>query len=77
MAIKNLNTYSNLNSIIVMSMGLGITILLFLGNLSFNINKELNSSIPKNAPDYFFSAYSTDLDLFLKEINSIDKEAKG
>ena len=77
LAIKNLNTYSNLNSIIVMSMGLGITILLFLGNLSFNINKELNSSIPKNAPDYFFlGLQSTDLDLFLKEINSIDKEAK-
>ena len=46
--------------------------------LSFNINKELNSSIPKNAPDYFFlGLQSTDLDLFLKEINSIVELGAG
>ena len=54
MGIKNLKAYSSLNSMIIVTMGLGITILFFLGNLSSNISKELNTSIPKNAPDYFF-----------------------
>ena len=50
MGIKNLNNYQNLNSMIIMTMGVGITTLLFLGILSSNINKELNTSIPKDAP---------------------------
>ena len=54
MGIKNLKAYQGLNSIIIMTMGLGITVLFFLGILSSNINKELNTSIPKNAPHYFF-----------------------
>jgi len=33
---------------VIMTMGLGITILFFLGITSSNINHELNSSIPKN-----------------------------
>ena len=54
MAIKNLKAYRSLNSLMIVTMGLGMTILFFLGNLSSNISKELNTSIPKNAPDYFF-----------------------
>ena len=54
MGIKNLNTYRNLNSIVIMTMGLGLTVLFFLGILSSNINKELNSSIPENAHTIFF-----------------------
>ena len=51
---KNLKAYKSLNSITIVTMGLGMTILLFLGIFSSNINKELNTSIPKNAPHYFF-----------------------
>ena len=54
MGTKNLKAYRSLNSITIVTMGLGMTILLFLGILSSNINKELNTSIPKNAPHYFF-----------------------
>ena len=54
MGIKNLNSYRSLNSIVIMTMGLGLTALFFLGIFSTNINKELNNSIPENAPDYFF-----------------------
>ena len=77
MGIKNLNVFSNLNSIIIMTMGLGITVLFFLGILSSNINKELNSSIPKNAPDYFFlGIQQNELNLFSEQIREIDYEAK-
>ena len=54
MGIKNLTSFRSLNSTIFMTMGLGMTILFFLGFLSSSINKELNTSIPKNAPHYFF-----------------------
>ena len=59
MGIKNLKAYSSLNSTIIMTMGLGTTVLFFLGILSSNINKELSTSIPKNAPHYFFLRDST------------------
>ena len=54
MGIKNLKVYRSLNSVMIVTMGLGITTLFFLGMLSANVNKELNTSIPKNAPHYFF-----------------------
>ena len=54
MGVKNLKAYRSLNSITIVTMGLGMTMLFFLGNLSFNINKELNTSIPKSARITFF-----------------------
>ena len=77
MAIKNLKAYRSLNSIMIVTMGLGMTILFFLGNLSSNISKELNTSIPKNAPDYFFlGIQENQLNLFSEQIREIDYNAK-
>ena len=77
MGFKNLNNYQNLNSIIIMTMGVGITTLLFLGILCSNINKELNTSIPKDAPDYFFLGIQKDeKNLFSKHIYEIDNQAQ-
>ena len=77
MGIKNLRAYRSLNSITIVTMGLGMTMLFFLGNLSFNINKELNTSIPKNAPDYFFlGIQKNELNLFSEQIRKIDYKAK-
>ena len=74
---KNLKAYKSLNSITIVTMGLGMTILLFLGIFSSNINKELNTSIPKNAPHYFFlGIQENQLKLFREQISSIDNEAK-
>ena len=76
MIIKDLKTYHSLNSIIIMTMGLGITILFFLGFVSSNINKELNTSIPKNAPHYFFlGIQQNELNLFSEQISKIDNDA--
>ena len=76
MGIKNLNTYQALNSVIVMTMGLGVTTLFFLGILSSNINKELSSSIPKNARIIFLGIQNDELNLFSEQINRIDLESK-
>ena len=77
MGIKNLKAYRSLNSITVVTMGLGMTILFFLGILSFNINKQLNTSIPKNAPDYFFlGIQANELNLFSEYVRKNDYKAK-
>ncbi len=76
-SIKNLIAFKGLNSIVVITMGLGVTVLLFLGILSSNIKKELSSSIPENAPDYFFlGLQNNELDIFSEEIYKIDNKAK-
>ncbi len=75
--VKNLKSFSSLNSIVIMTMGLGTTILFFLGFLSSNINKELSSAIPENAPNYFFlGIQESELNLFKEKIGEIDNEAK-
>ena len=57
--------------------GVGMTILLFLGILSSNINKELDTTIPKNAPHYFFlGIQENELKLFTEQIYEIDYKAK-
>ena len=77
MSIQNLKAYRSLNSITTVTMGLGMTMLFFLGILSFNINKELNTSIPKSAPDYFFlGIQENELNLFSEQIRKIDYKAK-
>ena len=54
-----------------------MTILFFLGILSSNINKELSTSIPKNAPHYFFlGIQENELNLFSDQILKIDNQAK-
>ncbi len=75
--IKNLDHYQSLNSMIIMTMGVGVTTLLFLGILSSNINREIHSSIPRDAPDYFFLGIQKDeKNLFSKQIYEIDNQAK-
>ncbi|MFL2661839.1 MAG: ABC transporter permease [Alphaproteobacteria bacterium] len=77
MGIKNLKAYRSLNSMMIVTMGLGMTTLFFLGILSSNINKELDTSIPQNAPHYFFlGIQENELKLFKKQIREIDYKAK-
>ena len=75
--IKNIQVYRNLNSMMIITMGLGMTILLFLGILSSNISKELDTTIPKNAPHYFFlGIQENELELFEEQIYEVDHKAK-
>ncbi len=77
MSVKNLKAHRSLNSIIIMTMGLGITILFFLGFLSSNINRELNTAIPENAPHYFFiGIQKNELNLFSEQIQGIDNDSE-
>ena len=77
MGVKNLKAYPSLNSMMIVTMGLGLTTLFFLGIFSSNINKELNTSMSNNAPHYFFlGIQKSELKLFTDQIHEIDYKAK-
>lgn len=77
MGIKNLKAFSSLNSITIMTMGIGLSLLFFLGFLSSNINKELNGTIPENAPQFFFlGIQKSELKSFSEQITSIESQSE-
>ena len=71
-----MQTFGNLNSIVTVTMGIGVTLLLFIGSLSHNINTELNNTLKTNAPDYFFvGIQENEIKKFSRIIESIDKNS--
>ncbi len=53
-ALKNIIKFKNISLIVLITLGLGTTLLLSLGLIGFNLKKEISKSIPNLAPDYFF-----------------------
>ncbi len=53
-ALKDIIKFKNISLIVLVTLGLGTTILLSLGLIGFNLKKEISKSIPNLAPDYFF-----------------------
>ena len=67
----------SLSSIILITLGLGTTLLLSLGLVGFNIKKEISKSIPKVAPDYFFlGLQKNQKDIFENFLYKLDAKAK-
>ena len=54
LAIANIHRPGALTPTVVLSLGLGLTLLVSLALIEVNINRRLNEQIPQNAPDYFF-----------------------
>ena len=53
-ALKDIVKFKNISLIVLVTLGLGTTLLLSLGLIGFNLKKEISKSIPNLAPDYFF-----------------------
>ena len=53
-ALKDIIKFKNISLIVLVTLGLGTTLLLSLGLIGFNLKKEISQSIPNIAPDYFF-----------------------
>ncbi|GIR62614.1 MAG: hypothetical protein CM15mP67_07170 [Alphaproteobacteria bacterium] len=53
-ALKDIIKFKNISLVVLVTLGLGTTLLLSLGLISFNLKKEISKSIPNLAPDYFF-----------------------
>ncbi len=69
--IKNLIRTKNLTSTMVVSLGLGITLLTSIGLITSNLEQQLKNTIPEIAPDYFFlGIQSHEKNEFVSEIKS-------
>ena len=53
-ALKDIIKFKNISLVVLVTLGLGTTLLLSLGLIGFNLKKEISRSIPNIAPDYFF-----------------------
>ena len=53
-ALKDIIKFKNISLVVLVTLGLGTTLLLSLGLIGFNLKKEISKSIPNLAPDYFF-----------------------
>ena len=53
-ALKDIIKFKNISLVLLVTLGLGTTLLLSLGLIGFNLKKEISKSIPNLAPDYFF-----------------------
>ena len=53
-ALKDIIKFKNISLVVLVTLGLGTTLLLSFGLIGFNLKKEISKSIPNLAPDYFF-----------------------
>ncbi len=75
-ALKNIIKFKNISLIVLITLGLGTTLLLSLGLIGFNLKKEISKSIPNLAPDYFFIGLQNNQKLeFINFIKSKDSLA--
>ena len=76
-AIKNIIKSKVSSSITILSLGLGLTLLLTLSFVGSNFKREVSSSIPSIAPDYFFvGIQDKQKESLIKFINKQNKNAK-
>ena len=54
LALANLHRPGNPTGSVVLSLGLGLTVLVAIALIQGNFSARVNESIPKNAPAYFF-----------------------
>lgn len=74
-ALKDIIKFKNISLVVLVTLGLGTTLLLSLGLIGFNLKKEISKSIPNLAPDYFFIGLQNDQKLefinFIKNKDSL------
>ena len=54
LAVSNIHRPGALTPSVVLSLGLGLTLLVTLALIDVNLNRELSASIPEQAPSFFF-----------------------
>ena len=75
-ALKDIIKFKNISLVVLVTLGLGTTLLLSLGLIGFNLKKEISKSIPNLAPDYFFIGLQNNQKLeFIKFIKNKDSLA--
>ena len=60
MAVANLHRPGNATADIVLSLGIGLTVLVAVAQVEGNLRREIAESLPKDAPAYFFVGVEAD-----------------
>ncbi len=77
MAIANIYRPGSLTPSVVMSLGLGLTLLVALTQIDANLRRQINGDVLKTAPDFFFvDVQSHEVDKFKNELDSITPNSK-
>ena len=73
MAVSNLYRPGNATADIVLSLGLGLTVLVAVALVEANLRREIADSLPKDAPAFFFVGVEADrIDRLTEAVESID-----
>lgn len=77
MAIGNIHRPGALTSSVVMSLGLGLTLLVALALIDGNLRRELSGNLPERAPNFFFvDIQSSEIEGFEKLISEVAPDGK-
>ncbi|MCB1479826.1 MAG: ABC transporter permease [Rhodobiaceae bacterium] len=77
LALANIHRPNALTPTVVLSLGLGLTLLVTLALIESNLNRQLSQQIPEMAPDYFFiDVPSTRADEFIALVDQTSPGAE-
>jgi putative ABC transport system permease protein len=77
MAIGNIHRPGALTSSVVMSLGLGLTLLVSLALIDGNLRREIAGNLPDRAPNFFFvDIQSNEIEGFEKLVNEVSPDGK-
>lgn len=72
LALVNLHKPGSLTPSVMLSLGLGVTLLVTLGLIDFNLRNQLTKSLPEKAPSFFFidipAAETPDFEALIKTV---------
>ncbi|MDE1148929.1 MAG: ABC transporter permease [Azospirillaceae bacterium] len=72
LALTNLHRPGNLSGMVVLSLGLGLTVLVAVALIEGNFRREVGESLPANAPSFFFVDIQPDqLDAFRQTVMAV------
>jgi putative ABC transport system permease protein len=77
LAIANIHRPGSLTGSVVLSLGLGLTLLVSLALIDGNLTRQLTSQIPENAPNFFFvDVQRSEADAFGARVSEIAPDAE-
>ena len=77
LALASLSRNGSLTPSVVLSLGLGITLIVALTLIDGNLRQQLTGSLPDRAPGFFFvDVQNTELDKFKAHITNLEPEAE-
>ena len=77
LAIGNIHRPGALTSSVVMSLGLGLTLLVALALIDGNLRRELSGNLPERAPNFFFvDIQSSEIEAFDMLISDVEPDGK-